>query len=145
MKFQKIIKFIREEMFCSYFIMDAYDMFDNKVNHKIAHSYFEKEITLFLWLNKYCYVTVIWQKWGDNNAWFISIVSKLPQRNVWRKWVIRQNNVPMNYSMGSFPSKKTIITKDTFIGACSSQNKLWLMSMLMVAYRLWKRYSQIPK
>ena len=34
-------------------------MFDNKVNHKIAHSYFEKEIILFLWLNKYCYVTVI--------------------------------------------------------------------------------------
>ena len=42
-----------------YYIMDAYDYNHNKVNHKIVHSEFMKEIMLFIWLHKYNFVEVI--------------------------------------------------------------------------------------
>ena len=57
--FMKILNFIKNNLLSNYFIIDAYDWFGNKVNHKIARNFLEKEITLFIWLNKYHYVQVI--------------------------------------------------------------------------------------
>lgn len=57
--FMKILNFIKNNLLSNYFIIDAYDCFGNKVNHKIARNFLEKEITLFIWLNKYHYVQVI--------------------------------------------------------------------------------------
>lgn len=42
-----------------YYIMDAYDEFGNKVDHLIAHSFIQKQIVLFIWINKYSRVVVI--------------------------------------------------------------------------------------
>lgn len=55
----KILNFIKNNLLSNYFIIDAYDCFGNKVNHKIVRNFLEKEITLFIWLNKYHYVQVI--------------------------------------------------------------------------------------
>ena len=57
--FMKILNFIKNNLLSNYFIIDAYDCFGNKVNHKIVRNFLEKEITLFIWLNKYHYVQVI--------------------------------------------------------------------------------------
>lgn len=42
-----------------YYIIDAYDHDRNKVNHKIIHTEFMKDITLFIWQIKYNWVTII--------------------------------------------------------------------------------------
>ena len=44
----KILNFIKNNLLSNYFIIDAYDCFGNKVNHKIARNFLEKEITLFV-------------------------------------------------------------------------------------------------
>jgi hypothetical protein len=42
-----------------YYIINAYDHDRNKVNHKIVHSEFMKEIIVFIWCIKYNWVKVI--------------------------------------------------------------------------------------
>jgi len=43
----------------NYYIIDAYDHNRHKVNHKIVHTEFMKEIILFIWQIKYNWVIVI--------------------------------------------------------------------------------------
>lgn len=56
---RKIYNFLVNELFANYFIVDAYDHFGNKINHKICRNFIEKEITVFIFCIKYHFVRVI--------------------------------------------------------------------------------------